>query len=111
MTLAHARKLCRKWQRRLKLSDHTIELRYPVPSDDFDAENLAARCTWTPQYTWARILVTKNVTEHDIVHELLHVRLEGHTSLETADAKRRRADHLYERAINALAEALTGKPE
>lgn len=111
MTLARARRLCKKWQGRLKMTDHVIELRFPVASDEFDKKTTVARCTWTPQYTWGRILVTRAVTEHDIVHELLHLRLEGHTSLDSKEAKRKRGDFLYERAINALAEALTGVPE
>lgn len=112
MTLSEARKLCKKWQARLKMSDLKIHVRYPIPEDKFDPKETTACCWWHPEFSSrGLIIITKKVTEHDIVHELLHFRLEGHTDLSSKEARARRNDAMYERAINALAQALTGTPE
>lgn len=111
MTLSEARAACKRWQARLKMADIKILVRYPKPEDDFDPKTTVATCWWHPEYSRGLLVIRRNANEHDIVHELLHFRLEGHTCLDSPAAKRRRADVLYERALNAIAEALTGVPE
>lgn len=112
MKLAKARKLCKKWQTKLRMSELDILVRFPVPKDKFDPEEFSASCWWHPEFSSKGVMIVRpNVDEHDIVHELLHFRLEGHTYLNSKEAIRRRGDTLYERALNAIAEALTGVPE
>lgn len=85
--------LCREWQKRLRLQDWSIEIRY-AEYGELDDDN-GATISWFDQKKRARILVRpdeffkegtvpENV-EIRVIHELLHLHLwyiEGHTPMQ-----------------------------
>lgn len=104
MTIREARGFAEVWKNKLGLSNIKLEVRRPKPNE-MEGKDHVAEAYWKPEFQHARILLRKDANIHDIVHELLHCRLEGHQPTP------REYDPLYERAINALVDALIGYPE
>ena len=85
-------RLCRTWQRRLRLQDWRVEVRF-APSEEFPKDE-QARVEYDDTELTATILLQDQgepeVIERTLVHELLHLRLAaweapyGHPPVETA---------------------------
>ncbi len=103
MRIAELRETCRYWQTELGLTDWRIHLRFPKAGEI--SQEYAGHTYWKPEYPEGLIIVDRSAGAHTIVHELLHIRLEGHR------IACKRYDPLYERALNCLAEALLKDPE
>lgn len=109
MTLRALRRELRTLQARLALAEWRIELHRGTPVEH-DAPDLWRRhemyagCAgvtdWHTEERIAIILLRRGEGRDTLLHELLHIRLEGHTM------RARRYDPQYEYAINALAVAL-----
>lgn len=103
MTTATLKRLMKLWQKRLKLQDWVVDVRF---SSDMDSDSSAGECSWHPDNRTATIhILPPNIIIDDIeetlVHELLHILYEGHTWY-SDDA---RSVH-QERALNQTAAAL-----
>ena len=104
MTLFELRRLCKLWQRRLRITDWTISIRWGTPEEMPDSLGSAV---YDPRQMRAEVLIRPGVdegypdggVEQTIVHELLHLVLHGDTEYE-------REVILQERAINQIADAL-----
>ena len=104
MTLKEMRRECALWQDKLGLQQWKIELRHPHKGEM--PEEWAACVSWSAEYASARILIhRKHMTLHAMVHELLHVCLEGYNE------RPRTYTPQYELALNKLTEALLDEPE
>ena len=104
MKIGELRKVAKEWQSRLGLDHWKIEVRHGKEGE-MDP-SWCACVTWSCEYHSAFILVHKNhCTEHSIVHELLHVRLEGHL------VKPLKYDSMYEFSLNHITDTLIGYPE
>lgn len=103
MTLATLRRITKLWQKRLKLQDWKINVRFNA---SIASENAAGMADWHPDNRTAEIdilpphLIADDI-EETLVHELLHVLYEGHTWY-TEDL---RSAH-QERALNQTTAAL-----
>lgn len=104
MTLKEFRLAADSWKVKLGLADYRFEIRRAKPSD-MEGSEYVGHAFWKPEFQDARILLRKDATLHDLVHEMLHVRLESHLPAP------REYDPLYERGINAITDALVGFPE
>lgn len=89
-------RLCRKWQRRLRLKDWNISIEHadgedPLGSVDYDHTEM-----------WAKVKISSALSGADreltVIHELLHLRL-AHWDTPYGDERK-------ETAINLLADAL-----
>ena len=100
MSIKELRTLVDQWKPRLGLENWKISVRWAKKGEV--EEYCHGLVFWTTELATARILISKKSDDylHTVVHELLHIRLEGHLSEVHAD------DPLYEQALNKLAEAL-----
>lgn len=78
-----------------------------MPSAELAAKHVAGSSTWEPEYNVASIEVASDLgsdadIEETLIHELLHLKLEGHKVL----TRGYKYDPLYERALNVLARVL-----
>ncbi len=116
MTIRELRQEARVWQEKLGLHEWTLIVRWgkqppsgmePDPTKFEMMLNCDGNALWSPENASALILIDKKAPgkRHTLVHELLHVRFEGH------QPKPKKYDPLYERAINVLVAALLGEPE
>lgn len=108
MRVKELRERCTFWQNRLKLQDWDVLVkvgRLVEHEPDYEAgemphtyEGLAC---WSTEEAKCLILISPKSPDRErtLKHELLHLRLEGHQ-----DPKK--YDDQYERAINALVDAL-----
>ena len=101
MTLREARKRADHWKKKLGLENYKFDIR----RGKMEGPEYVGHAYWKPEYQEAQILLRKDAGEHDLLHEMLHVRLESHLAAPID------YDPLYERAINALVDALIGYPE
>lgn len=104
MTLKELRKAIKIWQPKLGLDNWTITVLIGK-DEDMAGEEYIGHCFWKPEYAEATIMVRKGANLHVLVHEAVHLLLEGHL------VQPKRYDPLYERAINILTEALIGEKE
>jgi hypothetical protein len=101
MPIKKLRGLCQLWQSRLGLKDWAITVRYGKPSDM--TPSCVGNSSWEPDQQTAEVIILRpRYIPHDIegtlIHELLHVRFEGHRAP--------KVDTHLERAINAVTTAL-----
>ncbi len=104
MTIREARKRADHWKKKLGLENYKLDIRR-VSASEMEGPEYVGHAWWKPEYQEARIDLRKDANEHDLLHEILHIRFEAH--LEAP----REYDALYERAINAVVDALIGHPE
>lgn len=99
MTIREARSLAGLWQARLGLTHWNVIVRWAKVGDELEPGDYG-QVTWWTEEARAEILLRKDVGEATIIHELVHLVLEGarHTPLAY--------DASYERGINALVAAL-----
>ncbi len=100
------------WQAALGLQHWRIALKRgkhvdhePEPFSAEIAGDSVAHCWWTVESPNAVIAMIRGEGMHTLVHELLHIRLEGHRQ------SPRKYDAHYERAINHLTEALLAQAD
>lgn len=100
MTIRELRKECRKWQDLLGLSQWKIELRWATRTEAKEAQGSAV---WHPDEERAWIVVSRTSDQRaTLIHELLHVRWEGHKPYGGYSVHQ-------ERAINAITAALLSR--
>lgn len=95
------------WQGRLGLQEWKIKVVFGKPSADPDLERemhegTLGNCCWDTETAEATILLHREAQIDTLVHEMLHLRLEGHRSPVEYD-------QMYERALNAITTGLLGK--
>ncbi len=92
-------RLVRLWQKRLRLLDWNIKVKF-VPAGDIPDED--AHSEWDDERMQSEIEVSDALTadqfEHTVVHELLHLRLSDWTPKQYGDPK-------VERAVNLLCDS------
>ena len=107
------RKAAAHWREVLGLSEWTLYVCYGKPVDgqaDLAKGEISADCEgqamWHTESPHAIIALRRGqATEETVVHELLHIRLEGHRPAPI------KYDPLYERALNLIAAALLKSKE
>jgi hypothetical protein len=94
MTQSQLERLCRTWQRRLRLSDWDVSVRIASLEEMGDE---VGHIDYEDEQIWAEIrLLECPEIEANLVHELLHLRLDG-WAVEYHDPEK-------EKAINLLAD-------
>lgn len=107
-------RLSRKWIKRLRLQNfQKIEVRLSPKSE---MDNSLGWAQWSPEYRYATVRILDPTENEDItadeydafmeetlVHEFLHLLLEGHKTMESVTQT---YDPAHEAALNILAEAL-----
>ncbi len=101
------------WQKALGLQNWRIALRRGKPVDHDEPEPFSAELAqdsvghawWMVESPNAMIVLKRGEGTHTLVHELLHIRLEGHRSAPL------KYDPHYERALNHLTEALLAQQD
>lgn len=98
MTLSELRERTMYWQERLNLREWDISIQWGTPREMEEALGL---CLWNVEELSAVIKLRRRGAQQEstLVHELLHITLQGHEDYSTYD------QHL-ERAINRIAAAL-----
>jgi len=104
MKIGELRKAAKYWQEKLNLTEWRIVVRF-AKEEEMAGDEYAGHAYWVPEYPEATILLRRGEGEHTLLHEMLHVRLEG------AGLNPRKYNIGYERGINVLVEVLLGKPE
>jgi hypothetical protein len=98
MTSRQANSFVKEWQARLGLQNWEVSITVVEPEvlGDNEAETL-----WDPREALAEIKIKRNVQDfkHTIIHELIHLRIQGHTDPPDKE------DILLEVAINKLSAA------
>jgi hypothetical protein len=103
------RQECVRWQHALDLKDWKIKLVWGVPTQEPDywkgemALDAQANSWWQPEESRAIIAIDRKCEDPvgALIHELLHIRLEGHH-----EPYRKKYDIMYERGLNAIVESL-----
>lgn len=111
MTIRELRKCAHGWQVALGLTEWKLTVAWGKPAADPNparlemSEDCEGNAWWFTEDSHALILIRRRCTEPEetLVHELLHVLIEGHRAAPA------RYDPLYERAINKLTAALVTK--
>lgn len=101
-------KLLRKWTKALELDppNWTTDINI-VPSQDMDGAD--GSCTWQGEYREAWIDLNEEIlgnwgaVEETVVHELLHLKLQGHQDPDKVLAE---YDPFFENALNVIAREL-----
>lgn len=112
-SMAELRQDLALWQAALGLQNWRIQLKRGKPVDHDDPEPFSAELAqdsvghswWMVESPNAVIAIKNGEGTHTLVHELLHIRLEGHRQSPL------KYDPHYERALNHLAEALLAQVE
>ena len=104
MQISEARQILAEYQALLDLGDWSIKCRWSKPGElDGDCGSIP----WQTEYKIATLILERTQTDkeipHTIIHELEHLRLEGHG--ECVD----RGDKLYELGLNRIASALLAR--
>jgi Zn-dependent peptidase ImmA (M78 family) len=101
MTISNLRARAEYWRNRLNLKEWDIRVEWGAKKEMADA---VGTCIWSAEELCAIVKLKRGEPAHEIeptlVHELLHLVLQGHTNY---DGK---YDIHLERAINKLAAAL-----
>lgn len=97
MNLRDLKGRCAHWQERLNLREWAVSLQWMSPRESRDFHGL---CAWSTEELTAVIKISKTSDlEGSLVHELLHLVLEGHAEYGGYNAD-------TERAINRISAAL-----
>ncbi len=108
-SIRELRKAAGYWRDALGLNEWTLYVFYGKPITGCDpslangeiADDCEGQAEWHTEETQAFIALRRGkATVETVVHELLHIRLEGHRPAPL------KYDPLYERALNVLAAAL-----
>ena len=95
MTQAQLTRLCKKWQKRLRLLDWKITPLL-VPTDQLP-DNHWARNEWEDEEFWSKISILEGLTDQEteshLVHEMLHIRMND-WDCEYGDPKQERVINL-----------------
>lgn len=106
MTLREARDLSEFWKCVLNLPEWSVSVRWGTRAEMKDAneDDVVGLCIWSPEELTGQILLARRQDNHEqtIIHELLHLVLEGHRPMNG------RYSELHERAINRIADGLLG---
>ena len=104
MTLRELLAYTGKWRDQLGLSQWEIEAKWMSAADRRSMPDTNGYCWWSEQHQYAEIRVSKDSEdiEHTVIHELLHLRLEGHEVMAEMDNHRTPV----EVCINRLADQL-----
>lgn len=88
------------WQHKLNLADWRISIKWGAPGHQ-------GWCSWHPEEQYGEIQINKSTLDpvSTLVHELLHIVLEGHQE------HTREYSIPFERAINKIAAALLIKDD
>lgn len=83
MKLQELRAFCKLWAAKLGLAHWRIVIRWMTPEEEEEFPDINGFCYWSPDHThgWVRISKDSEDTKHTIVHELLHLRIEGHAPM------------------------------
>lgn len=105
MKLKALRELGRYWQDHLRLSDWSIKFDFMTKAHSKEHPAWNGFVIWDDQHHSASIRVSRDAQDitHAVVHELLHVRLEGHLPIEECNGSSN-----WEFVINTMATVLTG---
>jgi hypothetical protein len=98
MKLRTTRSLCKYWQAVLNLPEWTIKLRRPEKDECSDA---IAWIYWSPEELTATLVMRAHAEEDSLVHELLHLVLDGHKNYASE-----LYSELHERSINRITASL-----
>ncbi len=104
MTTVQLRRMCKLWQKRLRITDWTVTITWATPEEM--PENFG-ETQYDPRNMIAKIRVREGGddsypdggTEQTVIHELLHIVMHG-------DKEYRCERIMQERAINQIADAL-----
>lgn len=99
MTISEAREKLAFWRNVLNLPEWTIAIAWGSKREMGDA---VGTCVWSPEEMVADIRLARRQDnpEQTIIHELIHVVLDGHKAMNG------KYNEMQERAINRLADAL-----
>lgn len=80
MTISQLRTYARRWQRRMKLQEWDITVRWMTRKERAEYPDWNGFCTWSEQHKLAAIAISKESDDirHTVCHELLHLRWSGH---------------------------------
>lgn len=112
MGIKELRSECLKWQAAIGLKDWKIKVVWGVPTKEPDYWKgeidltSQANSWWQAEESRGIIAIYKKCEDPlgALVHELIHVRLEGHH-----EPYKKSYDIMYERGINAITERLLGR--
>jgi hypothetical protein len=98
VTLAQMQTCGRQWQEKLGLKDWAISFSWGAKGD-------LGRCYWHPDECHADVEVNARARDKEatLVHELLHIVIQGHEDFPGYNVE-------VERAINKITAALLGRP-
>lgn len=108
MTITEARKFAAKWQKKFRLQNWRIHVRWRTKADDMDyniESDTEGFIDWFTEQGIATMILKKDATEYSVCHECIHLLSSGHLPVPTT------YDPIYERAINVLVDVLMQKPE
>lgn len=104
LTKAQINTLVRRWQKKFGLADWKITVNV-IPAEELNG--CAGTLEWETEYHAATMTLAAELPKPDleetVVHELLHLLLEGHKSANS------RYDAMYERGLNTLSALLAKK--
>ncbi len=110
MTITALRKSAVEWRDKLGLSEWTIHVAWGNPVDgdpDLEKGEMSRGCVgntwWHTEESRAVIVLHRGQGLDTLIHEMLHIRIEGHRAYPL------KYDPLYERAINCITAALMRK--
>jgi hypothetical protein len=103
VTLGQLRQHCRTWQARLGLRDWTITVGWLTP-EQAQAQSAQGTAEWNADEQTGHVSIDPESPDAlaTLIHELLHIRLDGHRVYPGYDLHQ-------ERAINAITAALMRK--
>lgn len=79
MKLQELRAFCKLWAGKLGLSHWRIIIRWMTAEEEEEFPNINGFCFWSPDHThgWIRISKDSEDIRHTVIHEILHLRIEG----------------------------------
>jgi hypothetical protein len=105
VSLKELRQLVRSWQFGMKLPEWELIIWWMNKAKLKEYPDANGLCEWDDQHKCARIWICREAQSipHAVVHELLHLRLEGNRPFEL-----RNETSEWEFALNTLATVITG---
>ena len=106
MKLRELRRLLKIWAKRLRVDDWELNVKWGKP-DNMTGEGVQGNIFFEPEFRRALIVLLAlkyreeegDSPEEDLIHELLHLVLQGHGT-------RMKYDAMFERGLNQIAHAL-----